>query len=82
MKRKSAAAGLMWDEICISAPPHDPHGSPEEHNGGMTRFCGRLIILDTHVHSDTHFSTRAWAVDANTRHVHRNTHTHAREETL
>lgn len=63
MKRKSAPAGLMWDEISISAPPRDPRSSPGQHNGGMTRFCGRLIILDTHVHSDTHFGTRARAAD-------------------
>lgn len=38
----------------ISAPHQDPCGSPEEHNGGRTCFCGRLIILDTHVHSEIH----------------------------
>lgn len=63
MKRKSAPAGLMWDEISISAPPRDPCSSQGQHNGGMTRFCGRLIILDTHMHSDTHFGTRARAAD-------------------
>lgn len=38
-----------------------PRRSTRTHNGGMTRFCARLIILDTHTH--TLSSTRAQAED-------------------
>lgn len=53
-----------------------PPPSSLTHNRGMTRFCGRLIILDAHTHMTSTSVTRAWTTDTNAdEHIPQHTHT-------